>query len=92
MINESNLTRGQIRKLNALRKSLGDTIAEDAFSKWLKSQVSENKIKVDPVAVKISEILSHLSSDKSLRLGRKGYAIKRAKGKGASGFVVSKIE
>ena len=37
-IAQSTLTKGQIRKLNALRKSVGDNIAEDAFGKWMKSQ------------------------------------------------------
>jgi len=32
-IDQSTLNKGQIRKLNALRKSVGDDIAEDAFGK-----------------------------------------------------------
>ena len=35
---ELKLTKGQIRKLNALRKALGNKIADAAFSKWLKTQ------------------------------------------------------
>ena len=31
-IDQSTLTKGQVRKLNALRKSVGDDIAEDAFA------------------------------------------------------------
>ena len=34
----STLTKGQTRKLNALRKSLGNEIADDAFAKWMKTQ------------------------------------------------------
>ena len=34
-INEKTLTKGQIRKLNALRKSLGTKIADRAFTQWL---------------------------------------------------------
>jgi len=37
-IDHSTLTKGQIRKLNALRKSVGDDIAENAFDKWMKTQ------------------------------------------------------
>ncbi len=33
-INTSALTKGELRKLNALRKSLGDTIADRAFTQW----------------------------------------------------------
>ena len=91
-INDNTLTKGQIRKLNALRKSLGDKIAEDAFSKWMKTHTKDEPVKVDPVAVKIEKALASLVNDKSLRLGQKGYLIKRSKGKGASGFAVSKIK
>ena len=34
-IYETGLTKGQIRKLNALRKSVGDDLAEEVFAKWL---------------------------------------------------------
>ena len=33
MIDESTLTRGQLRKLYALRKSVGPAIADEAFAK-----------------------------------------------------------
>ena len=35
---ESSLTKGQRRRLNALRKSVGDEIAVRAFVEWLASQ------------------------------------------------------
>ena len=88
----STLTKGQTRKLNALRKSLGNEIANDAFAKWMKTQTKEETIQVDPVAEKIKAALSSLEQDKAFRLGSKGYNIKRSKGKGASGFTVSKVE
>ena len=88
----SSLNKAQIRKLNALRKSLGTEIADNAFSKWMKTQTKESSTKVDPVAVKIEETLSLLVQDKSFSLGSKGYIIKRSKGKGASGFVVCKVK
>ena len=88
----STLTKGQTRKLNALRKSLGNEIADDAFAKWMKTQTKEETIQVDPVAEKIKAALSSLEHDKAFRLGSKGYLIKRSKGKGASGFTVSKVE
>ena len=88
----STLTKGQTRKLNALRKSLGNEIADAAFAKWMKTQTKEETIQVDPVAEKIKVALSSLVHDKAFRLGSKGYLIKRSKGKGASGFTVSKVE
>ena len=88
----STLTKGQTRKLNALRKSLGNEIAGDAFAKWMKTQTKEKTVQIDPVAEKIKAALSSLVHDKAFRLGSKGYNIKRLKGKGASGFTVSKVE
>ncbi|MEC9077522.1 MAG: hypothetical protein VX696_00940 [Pseudomonadota bacterium] len=88
----STLTKGQTRKLNALRKSLGNEIADAAFAKWMKTQTKEETFQVDPVAEKIKAALSSLEHDKAFRLGSKGYNIKRSKGKGASGFTVSKVE
>ena len=37
-IDESTLTKGQVRKLNALRKSVGEEIGERTFAAWLASQ------------------------------------------------------
>ena len=37
-INEAALTKGEVRKLNALRKSVGAKIAEQAFTKWLRDK------------------------------------------------------
>ena len=92
-INEKALTKGQLRKLNALRKSVGEKIGENAFTNWLKQQSSLKKKEiVDPVSQKIEQALSGLTKDKTVRLGNLGYTIRRAKGKGASGFVVTKNE
>ena len=92
-INELDLTKGQVRKLNALRKSIGDKLGEDAFKKWLaQQQAEEEEIRTDPVAELILDAVKHLEKDKSLNLGRYGYSIKRARGKGAKGFVVTRIE
>jgi hypothetical protein len=53
-IKETSLNKGQIRKLSALRKSIGVKLGEDAFGKWLKEQAkSVPKIQSDPVAEKI---------------------------------------
>ena len=90
-IDHSTLTKGQVRKLNALRKSVGDDIAEDAFGKWMKSQSKTPKDVRDPVADALVAALANLTSDKSFRLGNKGYVVKRARGKGASGFVAQKV-
>ena len=90
-IDQSTLTKGQIRKLNALRKSIGDDIAEDAFARWMKFQSQTPKEVRDPVADALVAALSNLISDKSFKLGTKGYVVRRAKGKGASGFAAQKV-
>src|SRR3546814_20828298 len=70
-INESNLSKGQIRKLNALRKSVGDELAEDVFTKWLKRQESkQHRAPHDPVAETIAETLKTMAKQKSLHIGR----------------------
>jgi len=92
-INEKSLSKGQLRKLNALRKSLGDKIADAAFAQWMKEQPAKVvPTKGDPVAEKLVRALAGLVKDKSFNLGRKGYVVKRAKGKGANGFVAEKVK
>ena len=90
-IDESTLTKGQIRKLNALRKSVGDDLANDVFSKWLARQATEAP-ESDPVAEKIVGALAGMEGDRKFNLGLYGYTVRRAKGKGQSGFVAVKNE
>ena len=90
-IDESILTKGQIRKLNALRKSVGDDIAENAFGKWMTAQSQTPKDLRDPVADALVAALDQFKDDKTFRLGTKGYVVKRSKGKGASGFIARKV-
>ena len=68
-IDQSTLTKGQVRKLNALRKSIGDDIADVAFGKWMKTQYKVPKEVRDPVADALVAALSNLTSDKTFRLG-----------------------
>ena len=91
-IKETSLNKGQIRKLNALRNSVGVKIGEEAFGKWLKEQAkSVPKVQSDPVSEKILNAVKSLEKDKTVKLGNRGYVVKRARGKGAKGFVVEKI-
>ena len=90
-IDESTLTKGQVRKLNALRKSVGDELGNEVFAKWLAQQATAGP-KVDPVAEKIVAALeaARLADQKYFRLGNHGYTVRKARGKGASGFVATK--
>lgn len=90
-IDGQKLTKGEVRKLNALRKSVGDALGEEVFGKWLAKQ-GLTEVESDPVVAKIEEALAGFSDDKTFRLGNYGYSIRRARGKGVSGFVVTKNE
>ena len=92
-IDETGLTKGLRRKLNALRKSVGDDLAEEVFAKWqVRKATSQAKGKPDLVAMKIVEALAGLENDPKFNLGNHGYTLRRAKGKGASGFIAYKNE
>ena len=43
-IKETSLNKGQIRKLNALRNSVGVKLGEEAFGKWLKEQAKAKAV------------------------------------------------
>ena len=79
-INENELTKGQLRKLNALRKSLGEDIANRSFSEWLTSQpVSVEE--VDKNAELIAEFLIDQINKGRLRIPRGGYLVRRGRGR-----------
>ena len=77
---ESELTKGQIRKLNALRKSIGEEIAHKAFGDWLTSQPEEVE-EVDKNAELIAEILVDQINQGKLRIPRGGYLVRRGRGR-----------
>ena len=55
------MTKGQVRKLNALRKSLGNQIADKAFKEWLKQQAKQAPAeRADPVVNKLLAALKGL--------------------------------
>ena len=90
-IDETGLTKGLVRKLNALRKSVGDDLAEEVFARWLEREAAlQAKSKPDPVAMKIVGALAGFENDPKFNLGNYGYTLRRAKGKGASGFIAYK--
>ncbi|MCY4318424.1 MAG: hypothetical protein OXE76_04375 [Alphaproteobacteria bacterium] len=80
MIDETALTKGQARKLNALRKSLGATIADAAFSKWL-VQTANAGPQADEDARVIAETLWGLVQDGKLQIRRGGYIVRRGRGR-----------
>ena len=87
-IQTSKLNKGYQRKLQALRKSLGKKIADEAFSKWLKEVASgKNKAsKIDPVAARLAGCIGREDKKKKLKLPRGGYLIRR----GFQGVILAK--
>jgi|TARA_Y100000294_G_scaffold176618_1_gene199521 hypothetical protein len=83
---EKNLNKGHLRKLTALRKSLGPKIANEAFSKWLKEQ-AKPVAKADPHLISLEKAVARLVK-KGLRIPPSGIKITRGRG----GISVRKIE
>ncbi len=79
MIDEATLTKGQLRKLTALRKSLGSAIADEAFAKWL-DQAAEAP-EVDENAGVISDALWGLVQEGRVSIRRGGYIVRRGRGR-----------
>lgn len=79
-IDESTLTKGQRRKLNALRKSVGEAVGEKAFAEWLASQRAA-KGQVDGNAALIVDTLWPMVEQGTLAIPRGGYLLKRGRGR-----------
>ena len=77
-INESQLTKGQLRKLNGLRKSVGDELGEEVFGKWMAQQAAAVAPKADPVAAKIEEALAEFADERTFNLNAEKYLMPSA--------------
>ena len=80
-IDESTLTKGQRRKLIALRKSIGDEIAERAFLEWLSSQPAAAGAVPDENAMLVVDTLWPLVQQGTLAIPRGGYLLRRGRGR-----------
>ncbi len=80
-INETHLSKGELRKLNALRKSLGDDIANRAFSEWMSSEGNAGGQNSDKNAYAITEALHPLIESGRLSIPRGGYHVRRGRGR-----------
>lgn len=79
MIDETNLTKGQLRKLTALRRSLGSAIADEAFAKWLEQAAEEPA--TDENAEIVANTLYGLIQEGKLQIRRGGYVVRRGRGR-----------
>ena len=78
-VDEGTLTKGQLRKLNALKKSVGEGIAGRAFSEWLSSQPAGAAPDVN--AALVVDTLWPLVQQGTLSIPRGGYLLKRGRGR-----------
>ena len=78
-IDEGALTKGQFRKLNALRKSVGPDIGERAFAEWLASQGKGER--ADKNIETIVEALWLLVQQGRLQIRCGGYLVRRGRGR-----------
>lgn len=74
------LSKGFIRKLNALKKSLGDEIAHSAFAQWLRSQPTQGGSS-DKHAAMIVDVLSQDVIDGKIKIPRGGFIVRRGRGR-----------
>jgi hypothetical protein len=80
-LDESTLTKMQLRKLNALRKSVGDEIGSSAFHEWLETQPEQSVLQTDRNATRIADALRELIDAKKLTIPRGGYILRRGRGR-----------
>ena len=80
IVKEKGLSKGELRKLSALRKSLGEEIADEAFAKWYAQQKVEVNGKPDRNVELMEQALNPLVEKLKFPRGQH-YAIKRGRGR-----------
>ncbi len=79
VIDEPALTKGQLRRLNALRRSLGQAIADEAFAKWLDETAVAPE--TDENAEIIADTLYAMIRESRVSIRRGGYTVRRGRGR-----------
>ncbi len=80
-LDEKALTKGERRKLIALRKSVGEDIGEKAFMDWLRKKPAVIAEPEDRNAVLIADTLIPLIEKNRLQIPRGGYLVRRGRGR-----------
>ena len=82
-VDESTLTKMEIRKLNALRKSIGDDLGTKAFAEWHRSRPTTSRTApADTTAETIAEAVMGLIEAGTIKgLPRRGYTVRRGRGR-----------
>lgn len=79
---EKTLSKGEVRKLNALRRSVGDAIGDKAFKEWLtekRKNAGTAGSTHDRNAQRIEQALKPLIDRNELHIPREGYLLKRGR-------------
>jgi len=82
-VNEKALTRMEVRKLNALRRSIGDELGEKAFLEWLTRKTDRTIGSTrDRNAASIASTVEGLIARGDVKtIRRGGYMVKRGRGR-----------
>ena len=80
-ISTKKLTKMQVRKLNALRKSLGLKIADKAFTEWLTTQKETTGPAVNKSAEAVAKALKKAVLSGKIKIPKNGYVVKRGRGR-----------
>ncbi len=80
-LDENALTKGELQKLNALRKSVGEDIGDQAFMDWLRKKTVVMAEPEDKYAALIADTLIPLIEQNKLRIPRGGYLVLRGRGR-----------
>lgn len=75
------LSKGQRRKLEALRKSLGPEIADRAFAQFMAEGAAAEGGAPDRNAELIAEAVMKLVREQNLQFPRGGYHVRRGRGR-----------
>jgi hypothetical protein len=90
-IDESTLSKTDLATLKAMRRSAGEKLADKTFERMLKERPDGVDLN-DPTVKALSDLLEPIAGDKKLNLGLHGYSVKRARGKGAKGLIITKLD
>ena len=82
-IDETALTRMEIRKLNMLRTSIGDELGTRTFLQWLRDKPALGvQGRPDKTAAAIAEAVERLIAERRIKsIPRGGYVLKRGRGR-----------
>ncbi len=80
-LDEKALTKGELRKLNALRKSVGEDIGDKAFVDWLRKKPEAATEREDKNAALIADTLIPLIEQNKLQIRRGGYLVRQGRGR-----------